>query len=109
MSLPVDFSSCRIDPAPFQLVGRTSLLKAHFLFSMVGVNYAYVTATGKLAGVVGLKELRKVIEDANSGALTEDSSENDPKGTVDAEEIRDSGIEQEPGACTSAATEDSAV
>lgn len=69
MQQPVDFSTCHIDPAPFQLVERTSLLKVHSLFSMVGVNLAYVTAIGKLVGVVGLKELRKAIEDANSGNL----------------------------------------
>ncbi|XP_058806670.1 chloride channel protein 2 isoform X2 [Phymastichus coffea] len=69
MALEVDFSRCHIDPAPFQLVERTSLLKVHSLFSMVGVNHAYVTAIGRLVGVVGLKELRKAIEDANSGAL----------------------------------------
>ncbi|XP_057320349.1 chloride channel protein 2 isoform X2 [Microplitis mediator] len=67
MSSEVDFSRCHIDPAPFQLVERTSLLKVHSLFSMVGVNHAYVTAIGRLVGVVALKELRKAIEDANSG------------------------------------------
>lgn len=69
MRLSVDFANCHIDPAPFQLVERTSLLKVHSLFSMVGINHAYVTAIGKLVGVVGLKELRKAIEDANSGNL----------------------------------------
>lgn len=57
MSLEVDFSRCHIDPAPFQLVERTSLLKVHSLFSMVGVNHAYVTAIGRLVGVVGLKDV----------------------------------------------------
>lgn len=69
MALEVDFSRCHIDPAPFQLVERTSLLKVHSLFSMVGVNHAYVTAIGRLVGVVALKELRKAIEDANAGVL----------------------------------------
>ncbi|XP_072747847.1 chloride channel protein 2 isoform X5 [Anoplolepis gracilipes] len=69
MALEVDFSRCHIDPAPFQLVERTSLLKVHSLFSMVGVNHAYVTAIGRLVGVVALKELRKSIEDANAGIL----------------------------------------
>lgn len=69
MELPVDLSVCHIDPAPFQLVERTSLLKVHSLFSMVGLNHAYVTAIGKLVGVVGLTDLRKAIEDANSGML----------------------------------------
>lgn len=67
MQLTVEFSKCQIDPAPFQLVERTSLLKVHSLFSMLGVNHAYVTAIGKLIGVVGLTDLRKSIEDANSG------------------------------------------
>jgi chloride channel 2 len=61
----VDFSSCKIDPAPFQLVEKTSLVKVHSLFSMIGVNMAYVTTIGRLVGVVGLKELRSGIENAN--------------------------------------------
>lgn len=65
----VNFSDCRIDPSPFQLVERTSLLKVHSMFAMMGVEVAYVTNIGKLVGVVGLKELRKAIEDANSGKL----------------------------------------
>ena len=36
---------------------------------MLGVNHAYVTAIGRLIGVVGLKELRWGIENANSGHL----------------------------------------
>lgn len=57
MGKPTNFEICHIDPAPFQLVERTSLLKVHSLFSMVGVNHAYVTAIGRLVGVVGLKEV----------------------------------------------------
>lgn len=64
MMLEVDFSRCHIDPAPFQLVERTSLLKVHSLFSMVGVNHAYVTAIGRLVGVVGLKEVCLLITEA---------------------------------------------
>ena len=67
MAKPVDFNQIHIDPAPFQLVEKTSLLKVHSLFSMLGVNHAYVIAIGRLIGVVGLKELRTAIEDANSG------------------------------------------
>ncbi|VEN62844.1 unnamed protein product [Callosobruchus maculatus] len=63
----IDFTACRIDPAPFQLVERTSLLKVHSLFSMLAINFAYVTSIGRLVGVVSLKELRQAIEDANSG------------------------------------------
>ncbi|KPJ17893.1 Chloride channel protein 2 [Papilio machaon] len=69
---------CHIDPAPFQLVERTSLLKVHSLFSTLGVSRAYVTAIGRLIGVVSLKELRKAIEDVNSGALTVSSRPSPP-------------------------------
>lgn len=59
MSKPVDISEVgvHIDPAPFQLVERTSILKVHSLFSMVGINHAYVTYVGRLVGVVALKEV----------------------------------------------------
>ncbi|KRT78775.1 hypothetical protein AMK59_7174, partial [Oryctes borbonicus] len=90
----VDFGKSHIDPAPFQLVERTSLLKVHSIFSMVGVNHAYVTAIGRLVGVVGLKELRKAIEDVNSGNLPPHvdlhangvsvNDVNDPETEVDA-------------------------
>ncbi|XP_069753183.1 chloride channel protein 2c isoform X2 [Narcine bancroftii] len=58
----VDFNNCKIDPAPFQLVEWTSLHKTHTMFSLLGLNHAYVTSIGKLIGVVALKELRKAIE-----------------------------------------------
>ncbi|XP_060539134.1 chloride channel protein 2 [Pantherophis guttatus] len=58
----VNFNNCKIDPAPFQLVERTSLHKTHTIFSLLGVDQAYVTSIGRLIGVVSLKELRKAIE-----------------------------------------------
>ncbi|NXN92370.1 CLCN1 protein, partial [Rhinopomastus cyanomelas] len=58
----VCFDSCRIDPAPFQLVERTSLHKTHTLFSLLGLSHAYVTSMGKLRGVLALEELQKAIE-----------------------------------------------
>ena len=68
MEKPVDFSELHIDPAPSQLVEKSSLLKVatpyfphclyfkfaslllqvHSLFSMLGVNHAYVTTIGRL-------------------------------------------------------------
>ncbi|NWI22997.1 CLCN2 protein, partial [Sula dactylatra] len=62
----VDFSSAKIDPAPFQLVEHTSLHKTHTIFSLLGLDHAYVTSIGRLVGMVSLKELRKAIE----GSLT---------------------------------------
>ena len=39
---------------------------------MLGVNIAYVTAIGRLIGVVGLKELREAIEGTNAGKKPEE-------------------------------------
>jgi len=75
MQKAVNFTDLHIDPAPFQLVEKSSLLKVHSLFSMLGVNHAYVTTIGRLIGVVGLKELRKAIEDANSGHVVKISED----------------------------------
>ncbi len=57
MQKAVDLQNCHIDPAPFQLVERTSLLKVHSMFSLLGVNHAYVTTIGQLIGIVSLKEV----------------------------------------------------
>ncbi|NWX94149.1 CLCN2 protein, partial [Nothoprocta pentlandii] len=54
---PVDFSSAKIDPAPFQLVEHTSLHKTHTVFSLLGLDHAYVTSIGRLVGMVSLKEV----------------------------------------------------
>ncbi|XP_016110362.1 chloride channel protein 2-like [Sinocyclocheilus grahami] len=62
MDEQVNFNSCKIDPAPFQLVERTSLHKTHTIFSLLGLDHAYVTSIGRLIGVVSLRELRKAIE-----------------------------------------------
>lgn len=63
MARPIDLhaANVNIDPSPFQLVERTSLLKVHSLFSMVGINHAYVTKIGRLVGVVALKEVNYFI------------------------------------------------
>lgn len=62
LSKEVDFTKVHIDPAPFQLVERTSLLRVHSMFSMLGINHAYVTAIGRLIGVLALKEVRMAID-----------------------------------------------
>ncbi|XP_053200651.1 chloride channel protein 2-like isoform X2 [Panonychus citri] len=65
----IDLSACHIDPAPFQLVEQTSLIKVHSLFSMLQLNLAYVTSIGRLVGVVTLKDIRIAIERMNNGTL----------------------------------------
>lgn len=60
--IDLDAANVQIDPSPFQLVEKTSLLKVHSLFSMIGINHAYVTNVGKLAGVVALKEVRNCVD-----------------------------------------------
>ncbi|XP_055916788.1 chloride channel protein 2 [Eupeodes corollae] len=81
MSKPINLegSNVQIDPSPFQLVERTSIIKVHSLFSMVGINHAYVTKIGRLVGVVGLAELRKAIEDINNNSFVVTNSQQQPQ------------------------------
>ncbi|CAI2343257.1 unnamed protein product [Caenorhabditis sp. 36 PRJEB53466] len=65
----IDLSELDIDSTPFQLSEYTSLFKAHSLFSLLGLNRAYVTKKGQLIGVVALKELRRAIEYLQSGKV----------------------------------------
>ncbi|XP_039645964.1 chloride channel protein 2-like isoform X3 [Perca fluviatilis] len=58
----VNFNNCKIDDATIQLVERMSLHKTHTIFSVLGLDHAYVTSIGRLVGVVSLKELHKTIE-----------------------------------------------
>ncbi|XP_077868666.1 chloride channel protein 2-like [Saccoglossus kowalevskii] len=75
------FDECQIDPAPFQLVEKTSLCKVHSLFSLLGLNHAYVTTLGRLVGVLSLKEVRRAIE----GSRLYDSSESSDNASDDGE------------------------
>ncbi|EFP07819.1 CRE-CLH-3 protein [Caenorhabditis remanei] len=63
----LDLSQLDIDSTPFQLSEYTSLFKAHSLFSLLGLNRAYVTKKGQLIGVVALKELRFAMEYLQAG------------------------------------------
>lgn len=66
---PVDFSRCFIDPTPFQIVERTSLVKVHGLFSMMRIDLSFVTNLGRLEGMVTLEGLKQAISDVKSGKL----------------------------------------
>ncbi|VDN03914.1 unnamed protein product [Thelazia callipaeda] len=57
----IDLDKIAIDPAPFQLVLGTSLYRVHTLFSLLGLNHAYITNRGKLIGVISIKELREAL------------------------------------------------
>lgn len=54
MAMPIDLEGARVKIDP----SKTSILKVHSLFSMIGINHAYVTKIGKLVGIVALKEVR---------------------------------------------------
>uniref|UniRef100_A0A1I7SRN0 Chloride channel protein n=1 Tax=Bursaphelenchus xylophilus TaxID=6326 RepID=A0A1I7SRN0_BURXY len=70
LSLPIDWNTIGVDPAPFQLVEQSSLLKVHSLFSLLGLSRAYVTKCGRLVGVVALRDIRLAVEKVNNGQLT---------------------------------------
>lgn len=67
--MPVDFNKVRIDPAPFQLIERTSLIKVHTMFNITGIQIAFVTKLGRLVGLVGLNDLKEAVEKAKAGKL----------------------------------------
>lgn len=69
LECPVDFSSCFIDPTPYQIVERTCLVKVHGVFSMMRLDLAFVTDLGKLKGMVTLEILKQAISDVKSGKL----------------------------------------
>nr|XP_039270307.1 chloride channel protein 2-like [Styela clava] len=62
----VDFQECKLDPAPFQIVEKTSIHMVHSMFSLLGVTRAYVTSIGRLVGLVTINELRTAIEAVSS-------------------------------------------
>ncbi|CAD5221547.1 unnamed protein product [Bursaphelenchus okinawaensis] len=70
----VDWTKIGIDPAPFQLVDDTSLIKVHFLFSLLGLTRSYVTHEGKLVGIIALRDIRAAVEKVQNGRLTSTTS-----------------------------------
>uniref|UniRef100_A0A665V0L0 4Fe-4S ferredoxin-type domain-containing protein n=1 Tax=Echeneis naucrates TaxID=173247 RepID=A0A665V0L0_ECHNA len=96
----VNFNNCKIDPAPFQLVERTSLHKTHTIFSLLGLDHAYVTSIGRLIGVVSLKEVRVLLVCSlcKSGSLKlhsttlSSSAPPSPPGTFPAGDMRSSSV-----------------
>ncbi|CAG9529790.1 unnamed protein product [Cercopithifilaria johnstoni] len=67
---PINLDEIAIDPAPFQLVLGTSLYRVHTLFSLLGLNHAYITNRGELMGVISIKELRNALANIYSrGAI----------------------------------------
>ena len=53
----VDMKELQVDPAPFQLVEKSSLVKVHSMFSLLSVSHAYVTAIGKFISPTYLESL----------------------------------------------------
>ncbi|XP_064385075.1 chloride channel protein 2-like [Halichondria panicea] len=62
LSKEIDVNTMMLDPAPFQLVERTSLYKVHSLFSILALTHAYVTSIGRLVGVVTITDLTNAIQ-----------------------------------------------
>ncbi|XP_078463860.1 chloride channel protein ClC-Kb-like isoform X1 [Lampetra planeri] len=50
-----------INPAPYRIIQTASLHKVYDLFNLLGLRICYVTALGKLVGVVSLKELKQAV------------------------------------------------
>ncbi|XP_059831094.1 chloride channel protein ClC-Ka-like isoform X1 [Hypanus sabinus] len=65
-----------IDPAPFRLVEKETLHECYNLFNLLGLRIAYVTSTGRLVGVVALKELKAAVESCVEGTPASNSLPN---------------------------------
>ncbi|XP_069775989.1 chloride channel protein ClC-Kb-like isoform X3 [Narcine bancroftii] len=68
---------CVIDPAPFRLVKKETLHECYDLFNLLGLRIAYVTSTGRLVGVVALKELKAAVERCVKGMPASESLSNE--------------------------------
>ncbi|KHJ99366.1 hypothetical protein OESDEN_00655 [Oesophagostomum dentatum] len=62
-----------IDPAPFQIVKKTSLFNIHSIFSMLQLSRVYVTEGGRLVGVVSLSDVRRELERSQEKIVRKDS------------------------------------
>jgi hypothetical protein len=51
-----------IRPAPIRFVGTTPLAQMHILFSTIKLQQAFVTANGRLKGVISRKQLKECID-----------------------------------------------
>ncbi|XP_055521266.1 chloride channel protein 1-like, partial [Leucoraja erinacea] len=58
---------CVVDAAPFRLVEKETLYECYDLFNLLGLRIAYVTSTGRLVGVVALRELKGAVESCVKG------------------------------------------
>ncbi|GMR34365.1 hypothetical protein PMAYCL1PPCAC_04560, partial [Pristionchus mayeri] len=73
----INVSSMKMDTSPFVMPARTTLYKMHSLFSLLGLNRAYVVLRGHLIGVVALREVREMVELGQAGLLSPPDYEDD--------------------------------
>ena len=60
---PVTIPQKEIDFSPLQMVSKTPLSKAHFIFSMLSPSHIYVTENGVLIGVLTKEQMIQVISE----------------------------------------------
>uniref|UniRef100_A0AC34R7L1 Chloride channel protein n=2 Tax=Panagrolaimus sp. JU765 TaxID=591449 RepID=A0AC34R7L1_9BILA len=69
LATKVDLDAIEFDSAPFQLVDRAPLLHVHMMFSLLGLQRAYITKCGQLVGLISMRDLRTAIEAVKNGHL----------------------------------------
>lgn len=57
----INTNSLSMDPTPFQLYNNTTLLKTYSMFSLLGLQRAYITKCGRLIGVVSLRDVSSYV------------------------------------------------
>ncbi|CAD5228660.1 unnamed protein product [Bursaphelenchus okinawaensis] len=90
----IEIDEVLIDPAPFQLVRRTSLYKVHSVFSLLSLNRAYVTDRGRLVGVVALKDVRIAIQNAQSGVPLNAQTDTNTSTTNTTHDMAETDVEK---------------
>ena len=54
----VDWDAVEIDPSAVRLIEQTPLPQIHTMFSLLGIDEAYVTKLGRVIGVITLLDVR---------------------------------------------------
>ncbi|CAH2272424.1 chloride channel -Kb-like [Pelobates cultripes] len=65
----VSMEELNIDSAPYRLVEKQTLYQVYDLFNLLGLRTAYVTSTGRLIGVVSLKEIKDAVQGSVKGTF----------------------------------------
>ncbi|XP_066450027.1 chloride channel protein ClC-Kb-like isoform X2 [Eleutherodactylus coqui] len=80
----VPLEDLTMDPAPYRLMEKQTLYQCYDLFNLLGLRLAYVTNTGRLVGVVSLRELKEAVHGTVRGTFTSRITPNSEDGVQES-------------------------